>query len=96
MIADDCAFNIVALQSLLLQFNIQSDFCVNGLEAIQLVKERHDSKLAKPMYKLILMDFSMPECDGPEATKQIREYLTMEKSDRQPMICCCTAYCEAE
>ena len=25
------------------------------------------------MYKLILMDFSMPECNGPEATKIIRK-----------------------
>ena len=94
MIADDCSFNIVALQSLLLQFNIKSDFCVNGLEAIQLVKERQKSRPAKPMYKLILMDFSMPECDGPAATNQIREYLTKKKSETQPMICCCTAYSE--
>ena len=96
MIADDCSFNIVALQSLLLQFNIKSDFCFNGLEAIQQVKERHKSKLTKPMYKLILMDFSMPECDGPAATKRIRKYLTKKKCDKQPMICCCTAYSETE
>ena len=75
MIADDCPFNIVALQSLLLQFNIKSDYCVNGLEAIQQVKERHKSKLTKPMYKLILMDFSMPKCDGCKATRGIRDFL---------------------
>ena len=30
------------------------------------------------MYKLILMDYSMPECDGPTATAAIRNYLNNE------------------
>ena len=40
LITDDCSFNIVAIQSLLLQFNLRSDVAVNGLKAVQLVKER--------------------------------------------------------
>ena len=28
----------------------------------------------KPSYKLILMDFSMPELDGPTTTKMIRDF----------------------
>ena len=74
LIADDCPFNIVALQSLLLQFNLTSDIATNGLEATQQVKDRHKAT-HKPMYKLILMDFSMPECDGPGATQNIRLFL---------------------
>ena len=30
------------------------------------------------MYKLILMDYSMPGCDGPTATAAIRNYLNNE------------------
>ena len=45
------------------------------------------------MYKLILMDFSMPFLTGPEATRQIRSFL-MEKgyAKTDPVICLVTAY----
>ena len=73
LIVDDDSFNIVAIQSLLQQFNLKSDYCNDGKEAIEMVKKR--SKSDDPMYKLILMDYSMPDCDGPQATYAIREYL---------------------
>lgn len=38
----------------------------NGLEAIEIVREN-------PKLDLILMDMKMPEMDGYEATKQIKE-----------------------
>ena len=41
------------------------------------------------------MDFSMPECNGPKATKIIRKIIKkagLEKN--QPLICCLTAYTE--
>ena len=37
LIVDDNPFNIVAMQSLLEQFNLQSDYCNDGSEAIKLV-----------------------------------------------------------
>ena len=43
------------------------------------------------MYRLILMDFSMPICDGPISTSKIREFLTEQKL-KQPFICFITAY----
>lgn len=50
------------------------------------------------MYKLILMDFSMPNCDGPTATKLIRKFIAEHSSTsnqlRQPYICFMTAYGE--
>ena len=45
------------------------------------------------MYKLILLDYSMPECDGPTATVEIRRLLGEDqKAPIQPFICCVTAY----
>ena len=73
---DDCFFNIVAVLGILEKWNLQSDQCHNGLEAIQMVKERyHTVSDTRPMYKLILMDFSMPKCDGCKATRGIRDFL---------------------
>ena len=37
------------------------------------------------------MDFSMPICDGPTATSNIREFMTTQGLE-QPYICFITAY----
>ena len=44
------------------------------------------------MYKLIICDYSMPEMDGPQVARAIREMLY---DICEPMICCCTAYTQA-
>ena len=41
LIVDDCFFNIVAVLGILEKWNLESDQCHNGLEAIQMVKQRH-------------------------------------------------------
>ena len=43
------------------------------------------------MFKLILMDYSLAEMNGPEITRQVRTYLDENGID-QPYICCCSAY----
>ena len=88
---DDSPFNIVALRSLLSLFDLESDCASDGNQAIQLVKNRLSSET--PMYKLILLDYSMPECDGPTATVEIRRLLGGDHTAPiQPFICCVTAY----
>jgi len=50
------------------------------------------------MYKVILLDYSMPEMDGPQVATEIRRMLSNSilAGDAQvPFICCCTAYAEA-
>ena len=94
LVVDDCNFNLCAVESLLLQFDVICDTCNDGMEAIDLVKARLES--GEAMYKLILMDYSMPVCDGRTATSAI---LSMFKGNgnrlaNQPFICCMTAYAE--
>ena len=51
------------------------------------------------LYKLILMDYSMPGMDGPTAVGEIlRLYQESPhiSADQFPFICCCTAYSEAQ
>ena len=69
-----------------LDIDYQVDFCITGLEAIELLKETYDSGLT---YKLILTDFNMPVCDGIKATSMIRDHLTHQlsiKREDQPLI----------
>ena len=46
------------------------------------------------MYKVIFLDFSMPEMDGPQVASELRSILDMAGIE-VPYICCCTAYAEA-
>ena len=71
---EDNIFNSCAIESLFLQLNYECDTCINGNEAIEAVRSRFNS--GKPMYNLILMDYSMPDCNGATAARAIREILS--------------------
>ena len=45
------------------------------------------------MYKVILLDYSMPVMDGLETAKEIRQLLQRHEA-YQPYIACCSAYDE--
>ena len=48
------------------------------------------------MYKAVLLDYSMPEMDGPTVATSMHKIL--ERNDmvhKKPYICCCSAYEEA-
>jgi signal transduction histidine kinase/DNA-binding response OmpR family regulator len=64
LLAEDSAVNQVVAIAMLGKFGYQIDSVENGIQAIEAVK-------ARP-YDLILMDVSMPEMDGLEATQVIR------------------------
>ena len=43
------------------------------------------------MFRLIFLDYSMPDIDGPDVARLIRASLK-EQQIEQPLICCCSAY----
>ena len=64
---DDDLMNIEVLNHMLNAHNVRSESANNGLQAIQMIKKRIDKvKQGKAqMYKIILLDYSMAEMDGP-------------------------------
>ena len=54
--------------------HLKSDTALSGSIALELIKERLNKVLQGQaiMYKFILMDYSMPEMDGPETALKIR------------------------
>ena len=72
---DDEEFCISAMKSYLFALGIpvesQVDFCINGQEAIDQIKNAYKFGIS---YKIILTDFSMPVKNGIEATRDIRKF----------------------
>ncbi|HEY4215022.1 MAG TPA: HAMP domain-containing protein [Steroidobacteraceae bacterium] len=66
LVVDDDIRNIFALNSLLERHNMQVISATNGQEAISLVEGTED-------LSLVLMDVMMPEMDGYETMRRIRE-----------------------
>ncbi|MNS11186.1 Sensory/regulatory protein RpfC [compost metagenome] len=72
LLVDDDVRNVFALSSVLEGYRMDVVFAENGREAIELLEQQGD-------FDLILMDMMMPEMDGYEAMRRIREMPQFEK-----------------
>lgn len=68
LVAEDNEYNQIVVEDTLVGLisNVKIDIAENGLIAIEMMK--------KNSYDVVLMDAQMPEMDGLEATKQIRQF----------------------
>lgn len=80
LLAEDNTTNQKLAITLLGRLGYRADVAANGLEALQAIKRQ--------TYDVILMDVQMPEMDGLEATRHLRQEMHMV---RQPYIIAMTA-----
>ncbi|MGZ8423256.1 MAG: response regulator, partial [Nitrospira sp.] len=83
LVVEDNAVNQMVAVRLLQNLGYKSDVAANGLEAIE--------ALLRLPYDLVLMDCQMPELDGYEATRRIRELERTGELKKQTPIIALTA-----
>jgi CheY-like chemotaxis protein len=66
LIVDDDVRNVFSITSVLEDHGMDVSFAENGKDALRLLEEN-------PQVDLVLMDVMMPEMDGYETTRRIRE-----------------------
>lgn len=80
LVAEDNAVNRMVIKGLLGKLHIEPELVDNGIAAFNAVRE------TKVPYDLILMDCEMPEMDGFEATRSIREYERSRNQSATPIV----------
>ncbi len=82
LLVEDNQINQAVALGVLEDFGLISDVAGNGIEALIAIKEAADMA----PYHLVLMDCQMPDMDGYEATRQLRDGVGGEQAIDMPVI----------
>jgi CheY-like chemotaxis protein/HPt (histidine-containing phosphotransfer) domain-containing protein len=77
---DDVSTNLEVVRGLLEPYGLKVDCVSSGREAVDLIRA------GSPSYDLVLMDHMMPEMDGVEAVRIIREEIGTDYAKNTPII----------
>ncbi|MCL2009690.1 MAG: ATP-binding protein [Synergistaceae bacterium] len=80
LIVDDLPTNLDVAKGLMTPYGLTIDFAGSGKEAIEKIREE------KVLYDVVFMDHMMPEIDGIEATRVIRNEIETEYALKVPVV----------
>lgn len=82
LLVEDNATNQIVAQGILEHIGLDCDIAANGLEALDAIRISNDTQ----RYTVVLMDCQMPEMDGYDATRAVREGRAGEENKHLPII----------
>lgn len=85
LLVEDNRINQQVALGILENFNLTTDIAVNGIEALEILKFSSQNSNDKP-FTLILMDCQMPEMDGYQTSREIRNNKSVEQYRNIPII----------
>jgi CheY-like chemotaxis protein len=65
LVVDDNPVNLTVAEVCLSAFGVKTDTALSGIDAVERVQQKH--------YDIVFMDYVMPQMDGAETAKRIRE-----------------------
>ena len=96
LVVDDENLNIMVAKTLLEAQQVEIEFAMSGKRALKMFKQRIAAVLlgcAPELYQIILLDYSMPDMDGPEVAQAMTGILKgLPPVFKKPRICCVTSY----
>ncbi|MDR2305573.1 MAG: response regulator [Treponema sp.] len=80
LVVDDLQTNLDVMTGLLMPYGLKVDTTISGQEAIERIQTR------KTSYDVVFMDHMMPEMDGAETTRKIRNEIGTDYARTVPII----------